>query len=41
MKANKEELGFKDLLMIFVPKIWLIVIVALVFALGLGVYESD
>ncbi len=40
MKANKEELGFKDLLMIFVPKIWLIVIVALVFALGLGVYSG-
>ena len=40
MKANKEELGFKDLLMIFVPKIWLIVIIALVFALGLGVYSG-
>ena len=40
MKANKEELGFKDLLLIFVPKIWLIVIVALVFALGLGAYSG-
>lgn len=40
MKANKEELGFKDLLMIFVPKIWLIVIVALVFSLGLGIYSG-
>ena len=40
MKTNKEELGFNDLLMIFVPKIWLIVIVALVFALGLGAYSG-
>ena len=37
---NNEGLSFKDLLGIFVPKIWLIVVVALIFAAVVGSYST-
>lgn len=37
MKKN-EEITFQDILGLFLPKLWLIVIVAAVFAAGVGIY---
>ncbi len=36
---NNEGISFKDLLNVFIPKIWLIVVVALVFAAVVGSYS--
>ena len=41
MKKNNEEITFKDILSIFIPKIWLIAIVAIVCAVLLGVYAAN
>lgn len=40
MRKNKEEFSLKDLIGLFIPKLWLIVIVAVVLAVGLGVYSA-
>ena len=40
MKKKSEGINIKELLGIFVSKLWLIVAVALVFALALGIYSS-
>jgi len=40
MKNKNEELTFKDIISVFVPKIWLILIVAVVFGAIMGVYSS-
>ena len=39
MKKNQEEITIKDLLNIFIPKIWLIALIAVVFAALLGGYS--
>ena len=38
MKKNNEELSIKDLLSVLVPKLWLVVLVSLVFAAVFGCY---
>ncbi len=40
MKKNKEEFSIKDLFSIFLPKLWIIVLVAFVFALLMGSYSA-
>ena len=39
MKKKNEELTFKDIISVFIPKIWLILIVAIVFGAVMGVYS--
>jgi len=45
MKKQREEITIKDLINIFIPKLWIIVIVAVVFGAFIGVktafFESD
>lgn len=40
MKKRKEEFSIKDLFSIFLPKLWIIVLVAFVFALLFGSYSA-
>ncbi len=40
MKSKNEELSFKDIISIFLPKMWLIIIVAVVFGAVMGVYST-
>ena len=40
MKKKNDEFSFKDLLSIFIPKIWLIALVALIFGGALGIYSA-
>lgn len=40
MKKQNEEITLRDLLDIFIPKIWLVALVAIVFAIGVGVFAS-
>ncbi len=40
MKKNNEEITFKDILSIFIPKLWLILIIAVVCGAVLGVYAD-
>lgn len=40
MKKKNDEFSFKDLLSIFIPKMWLIAIVAIIFGGALGVYSA-
>ena len=40
MKKRNEELTFKDILDVFVPKIWIIAIVAVVLAAVMGAYSA-
>lgn len=39
MKKKNEELTFKDIISVFVPKAWLILIVAILFGAVMGVYS--
>ena len=41
MRKNNEEITFKDILSIFIPKIWLILVVAIVFGAVLGIYAGS
>jgi len=41
MKKNNEEITFKDILSIFIPKLWLILLVAIVCGAALGVYADS
>lgn len=40
MKKTKEEFSISELVAIFAPKVWIIVIAALVLSLALGVYSA-
>lgn len=40
MKKRNEEVTFKDILDVFIPKIWIIAIVAVVFAIIFGAYSA-
>ena len=40
MKKNKEEFSIRDLIGLFLPKLWLIVLVSLVLSLALGIYSG-
>lgn len=40
MERNKEEFSIKDLVSIFVSKLWIIVLVAFLFALIMGAYST-
>ncbi len=40
MNKNKEEFNFKDLVDLFAPKLWLIVLAALILGLALGGYSA-
>lgn len=39
MKSKNEEITFKDILSIFIPKIWIIAIVSVVLAIVFGMYS--
>ena len=39
MKKKNEELTFKDIISVFIPKVWLILIVAILFGAIMGVYS--
>ena len=41
MKKNNEEITFKDILSIFLPKLWLILLVAIVAGVALGAYSAN
>ena len=41
MKKNNEEITFKDILGIFIPKIWIILLVAVVLASLFAFYTSE
>ena len=40
MKKNKEEFDIRDIVTVFLPKIWIIVVVSLILSLALGVYSA-
>ena len=40
MKKNKDEITIKDLADIFLPKLWLVLIVAVVFSAAFGLYSA-
>ena len=40
MKKRNEEVTFKDILDVFIPKIWIIAIAAVVLAVVMGAYSA-